>query len=163
MLWGDGVPESGETIFPYFLAGSQGRIIQLMFDEGLLAFKGGPIGLNQKVVIVQGSWLEAGTVLKMQSISLANREGGDVEGVFCPQPWVSILCKISDIPDEPKDMDYFMGMYSDQYPGLDHFWQQNSYGLANLEGSAAFSWFVLPHPREYYLQGGNLDWWTAAA
>ena len=53
-------------------------------------------------------------------------------------------------------------MYSLDYPGLDHYWQQQSYDLVNLEGSGAFGWYVLPHPRNYYLPGGNLDWWKAA-
>jgi hypothetical protein len=162
ILWGDGSAESGETREAYFLTGEQGKAIRIIVDEKLLASQGGSTALNQKRVVVQGSWLETGSLVNVQAISLVKSETGGIQGVYGSQPWISILCKFSDIPDEPKDMGYFVGMYSGQYPGLDHFWRQNSYELANLEGSSAFGWYVLPHPRSYYLPGGNLDWWKAA-
>ena len=162
IIWGDGPPVTQESKIAYFLTQTQGKTINLIIENGLFASKGGPAAFNHKKVVLQGSWLEMGSSLWVQLISLAPGEEQGIEGVYGPQPWVSILCKFADIPDEPKDMEYFMGMYSDQYPGLDHFWRQNSYDQANLEGSSAFGWYILPHPRSYYLPGGNLDWWTAA-
>jgi hypothetical protein len=162
ILWGDGDPESGFITTKYFLSTTQDKLIQLKMDEGLLIPHGEAISLNHKSVVVQGAWVETGRILNVQTLALANGEGRGVEGVYGPQPWVSILCKFADVQDEPKDMAYFMGMYSAQYPGLDHFWRQNSYELANLAGSSAFGWYVLPHQRSYYLPNGNLDWWTAA-
>jgi hypothetical protein len=137
-------------------------MIQLIFSEDLLNYMGGPTGLNRKAVIVQGIWQVRGQSLLVQTISLAEGERADPQGVYGPQPWVSILCKFSDISDEPNDLTFFKDMYSSDYPGLDHFWRQNSYDLANLEGSGAFGWYELPYPRDHYLPGGNLDWDAAA-
>jgi hypothetical protein len=162
-VWGDGAPGSGETRISYFLSTTQFDNIQLIIDEGLLASEGGPITLNQKVVIVQGTWQVVGKSMLVQSLTLAKGETVGPEGIYGSQPWVSILCKFSDVPAEPNNLAYFQEMYSADYPGLDHYWQQQSYGLANLEGSGAFGWYVLPHPRNDYLPGGNLDWEKAAA
>ncbi len=164
VLWGDGSQGSGETHTEYFLTTTRNQHIHLMIDHGLWASLGGPIGLNQKSVVVEGSWLDHGSILHVQSITLANTGQGSPQGVYGPQPWVSILCKFLNNPIEPKDVAYFKGMYSSEYPGLDHFWRQNSYDLANLEGSGVSGWYVLPHAHDYYVPpGGTLDWWTIAA
>jgi hypothetical protein len=163
VLWGDGVEGSGEKQEAYFLVASQADPVRLVVSDDQLYAAGGVLGLNRRQVVVQGTWLEEGERLLVQSVALALGEQAGPEGIFGPQPWVSILCKFRDVPDEPNDLNYFQQMYSADYPGLDHFWRQNSYELANLEGSGAYGWFVLPHDRAYYLPGGNLDWWTAAA
>jgi len=162
VLWGDGDEGSGETQQAYFLVASQAHPLRLVFTDDQLSAAGGALGLNRQQVVVQGTWLEEGERLLVQSVALSLGEQMGPEGIFGPQPWVSILCKFRDVPDEPNDLNYFQQMYSVDYPGLDHFWRQNSYELANLEGSGAFGWYVLPHDRAYYLPGGNLDWWTAA-
>jgi M6 family metalloprotease-like protein len=163
ILWGDGAPGTGETSTQYMLATNQGAIVRLVISDEALASPGGPISLDGKQVEVQGTWLDGENSLLVRSIRLAQGVKSGVDGVYGPQPWVSILCKFSDVTDEPRDKAYFEGMYSSEYPGLDHFWQQNSYGLVNLQGSGVFGWVVLPHIRDYYLPGGNLDWWKAAA
>ncbi len=162
VVWGDATPGSGETYTDYFLS-TQNQTIRLVAGEEMLAPLGGPVGLNRQNVVVQGAWLDNEQTMRVEAISLVNGAQASPQGVYGPKPWISILCKFADYPDEPKDKPYFVNMYSDQYPGLDHFWRQNSYELANLEGSAVAGWFVLPHERAYYLPGGNLDWWTAAA
>ena len=162
-IWGDGNQASTDSQIAYYLSTVQNGNIKLIIPDELLISKGGPITLNRKAVIVQGVWQEMGKAMLVEGLTLKTGEATDPDGIFGPQPWVSILCKFSDVPAEPNDLEYFQNMYSTQYPGLDHYWQQQSYNLANLEGSGAFGWYVLPHPRSYYLPGGNLDWWTAAA
>jgi len=39
----------------------------------------------------------------------------------CNQPYVSILCKFSDVAVEPKNLAFFQGMYASTFPGLDHY------------------------------------------
>ena len=162
IVWGDGIQGSTETQITYFLSAQQMDLIQLMISEDLATSVGGPIGLNRKQVNVQGLWQETGKVLLVQTISMAEGELKAPEGVFGPQPWVSILCKFRDYADEPNNLGYFKDMYSMEYPGLDHFWRQNSYDLANLEGSDAFGWYVLPQNRDYYVYNNQLDWGRAA-
>jgi hypothetical protein len=163
ILWGDGNLGSGDTRTSYFLSTDQNNTIQLIVNEKLLSTMGGSTGLNKKAIMVQGMWQITGQSMLVQTITLASGEQAGTEGIYGPQPWVSILCKFSDYAIEPKNRQYFQEMYSSNYPGLDHFWQQNSYDLANLDGSDAFGWYTLPHDRAYYLPGGNLDWWRIAS
>ncbi len=161
-IWGDGSPGSDETRTAYYLSTGQNKMIELTIGEELLVSMGGPTALNRQTVIVQGTWLDAGSDFQVQWLTLYEGETPEPEGIYGPQPWVSILCKFSDYADEPNDLTYFRGMYSSAYPGLDHYWREQSYDLANLQGSGAYGWYVLPQPRAYYLPGGNFDWWTAA-
>ena len=162
ILWGDGNQGSGDATTSYFLATEQKTTVKLIISEDLLSSIGGPVGLNRKPVTVQGMWQTVGQAMLVQTIALADGKHSGTEGIYGPQPWVSILCKFKDVAAEPNDLAYFEEMYSSVYPGLDHFWRQNSYELANLEGSAAFGWYTLPYERAHYLPGGNLDWDAAA-
>lgn len=74
------------------------------------------------------------------------------------QPWISVLCKFKDISDEPRTPSYFQDMYGSSYPRLDHFWREISYSTLNINGSKAVSkWYLLPHPRAYYIYDMNGD------
>ncbi len=66
------------------------------------------------------------------------------------QPWISILCKFSDVSTEPRNLSYFQGMYSSSYPGLDYYWREVSYDKANVAGSSAVAWVTMPHPVSHY-------------
>ncbi len=71
--------------------------------------------------------------------------------------WLSILCKFSDIPDEPKSLDYFIEMYGENYGELDHYWRELSFDKINLQNSGAVGWYTLPQPLDYYLYDENGD------
>ncbi|MBE9548765.1 MAG: VCBS repeat-containing protein [Proteobacteria bacterium] len=73
------------------------------------------------------------------------------QGFSGSKPFVSILCKFSDVADEPRDLAYFNGMYSNTPGGMDHYWRENSYAAINVEGSTAIDWVVLPGTRESYI------------
>ena len=163
ILWGDGNQGSGDTRISYFLSTEQNEhypadhqrgIVKLQWVDRLVS--------TESRSSVQGMWQVAGQSMLVQTITLADGEQAGPQGIYGPQPWVSILCKFKDVPDEPNNLDYFKEMYSTVYPGLDHFWRQNSYDLANLEGSGAYGWYTLPQNRAHYLPGGNLDWDAAA-
>ena len=70
-------------------------------------------------------------------------------------PWITVLCKFPDIPDEPYDLNYYQGMYSSEYPGLDHFWREVSNNTINLSGSTAVGWYTLPRTSNDYLSPFN--------
>ncbi|CAB1084824.1 hypothetical protein D1AOALGA4SA_12332 [Olavius algarvensis Delta 1 endosymbiont] len=66
-------------------------------------------------------------------------------------PWVTIMCKFSDIADEPEDRAYFLGMYGDTEPGLNHYWQEQSYDTADITGSTVGTdWYTLPETELHY-------------
>jgi M6 family metalloprotease-like protein len=162
-IWGDGMEGLGEIRLIYFLFSPHYGNIRLIINGDELTSNGGLAALNRKTVSVQGAWQAGNKSFLVQDVSLVEVKKGSTEGIYGPQPWVSILCKFADVENEPNDLEYFQGMYAPEYPGLNHYWQQQSYELANLEGSGAYGWFVLPHPRDYYLPGGNLDWEKAAS
>lgn len=139
-VWGDAPQDSGETRMAHFLFSAIYGNIQLVIDRDLLTSQGGPLAFNHQKVTVQGVWQEVGKSLLVQSMILVKGEVNSPEGIYGSQPWVSILCKFSDITDEPNNLQYFQEMYSADYPGLDHYWRQQSYDLTSRERSAAYGW-----------------------
>lgn len=74
------------------------------------------------------------------------------------QPWVTVLCKFSDISIEPKNLAYFGTMLSNGTGRLDNYWREASYNKVSIAGSVAYGWFTLPHPRSYYVPAtGSAD------
>ena len=74
--------------------------------------------------------------------------GGAVSG---SQPWVSILCKFSDISAEPQNLAFFSGMYANSPGGLDHYWREVSYDKIDVVGSVAIDWVTLPGNQTSYI------------
>ncbi len=74
-------------------------------------------------------------------------------------PWVNLLCKFKDVATVPTT-DY-NALFSATYPGVDHFWRQNSYNAVTLTGTTTDTmWRELPQPRSYYVPAtgyANLD------
>lgn len=75
------------------------------------------------------------------------------------QPWVSVLCKFSDVAAEPFTPTRNLALFGSSYPGLDDYFRKMSYDNINLNGTAISShWYKLPHTRSFYVSGGaNLD------
>lgn len=162
VVWGDGGPGSSETKADYYLTTNQHDIIQLVVNPDLLLSQGGGANLTKKQVIVQGSWLGGEKLMLVHSISLAKGQISSIQGVYGSQPWISLMCKFSGNTSEPRNLAYFQGMFSSVYPGLDHYWREVSYNLANLLGSGAAGWYTLPYPRTHYISGGSFDLGAAA-
>ncbi len=78
----------------------------------------------------------------------AGRSSPDV--VSGSYPYVSIMCKFSGNPSEPQNLGFFLNMYANVWPGLDHYWRRQSYGMVDVVGSDAVGWFDLPHSQSHY-------------
>lgn len=164
IVWGDGSAQDPRAVERYFLMPGAGQSVELII-EPKVSGSTSLLALNRQKVILQGTWLEQGErdAVRVEWIQLDESEMKEPEGIFGPQPWVSVMCKFADYADEPKDLAYFQGMYSSEYPGLDHYWREQSFDLANLEGSGAFGWYTLPYSREHYVPpSGYMDWGAAA-
>ena len=103
ILWGDPHPQSEErTQRRVLLAEDDGTVSRLQVSDELLA--GGVLRWNDKRVRVfpaEGANARAEEGLAVQALRLL--EGGEaLGGVAGSQPWISILCKFSDIADEPR-------------------------------------------------------------
>lgn len=166
VLWGDPPQGAGTGEVLYALATGEGTF-PLLLPPGVSLPPGGALALNRQTVTVQGRW--EGEAIQVASVTpVAPAPGGAPQGLIGSQPWVSVMCKFSDIPAEPRTLAYFQGMYSDVFPGLDHYWRQTSYDNIDLIGSTAVGWYTLPQPRSYYVYDNNgdgqpeLDWGRAA-
>ncbi len=160
------------------LSSDDGVVTELSIEPQMLVAAGGARSLDGRSVevlieSVDGVLDKAGGAADARVRSLRLVEGARVvkgaKSVGGAQPWVSILCKFSDVSVEPKPLSYFQAMYASTYPGLDHYWRDISYDKANVSGSTAVAWVTLPHPVSYYesSSGGNtsamLNDCTAAA
>ena len=161
VLWADGQPGTHLNYEEYWLTADDGKMTRLQVEPALLESLGGNLALNGRRVQVQGTWLADGSfhgesVQPEVSARAAAPAKPDVTG---SQPWITLLCKFSDILTETKPVSYFTQMFTSTYPGLDHYWREQSYNLLNVQGSASVShWYTLPHPQSYYqLAGGSMD------
>jgi M6 family metalloprotease-like protein/uncharacterized repeat protein (TIGR01451 family) len=163
VVWGDGPDGASQTILT--LTDDNGRTTVLAMSETVARSLGGVLSFDRKYFTVRGIWAaplgnqSTPTILNVTSLSPAASPGpvapnaGIQAGVIGSRPWVSIMCKFSDYSAEPRDLTYFQGMYANVRPGLDHYWRELSYDTANVAGSNAAGWFVLPHPEAYYNPG----------
>lgn len=151
IIWGDSQPgEEHETHRRLTLTNDAGVVTPLSMSDELL--QGGVFRWNGSLVKVFPA-TEGETAkgeLRVAAIQLLEETllGGGVTG---SQPWVSILCKYSDIAAEPRNLAYFQGMY-DNAPGrLDHYWREVSYDQIDIVGSTAVDWVNLPNPQSSYV------------
>ncbi|MFZ5820838.1 MAG: S-layer homology domain-containing protein [Chloroflexota bacterium] len=158
VLWGDTPNQATET--RYYLHTDKGQILRVNPSEAQIQSLGGAGAANRQWVTVTGtrSAVEGEAVIKPVTLTM---EGGQRKADVNPmvsesQPWVTIMCKFSDIPTEPRDLSYFQGMYDAAWPSLDHYWRELSYDAINLTGSGAFGWFTLPNPRSFYIQESQM-------
>ena len=154
VLWNDPQPADLPTAdAAYLLRNDAGRSIRLYLSADLLRFLGDVLAFDRRRVTVAGRWL-SDQAIEVESVRLdpaADPTTPAPDDIVGPQPWVSVLCKFADVPAEPQDQPYFEEMYSSAYPGLDHHWREESFDIANVTGSAALGWYVLPQPRSYYV------------
>lgn len=157
VVWGDGQPGTAPVAPLYRLTDENGRIYHLQFANTTHP----ATTLQNQQVTVEGQVLPTRApfgevVFQVSGIeSVSRTPDGDYNNIVGPQPWVSVLCKFSDYPYESRGLDYFLNMYSSEYPGMDHYWRESSYDTMNLEGSTAVNWYTLPHTRGHYVDDVN--------
>lgn len=159
-VWGS-VQEPGQKeVMRSWLARPNQERIELFFAE------------NHAVEIPQG-WIGKQVEVSGEFMSLANgKQGLEVDQISIREfgtlsvsstyigntPWVTVLCKFKDIPDEPKPASFFSAMYGIEYPKLVAYWKEVSYNQVNLANSSATpAWNVLPQNQAYYLYDNNGD------
>ncbi len=167
IVWGDSRDESSIV---YTLTDEKGQETMLQLDETVAKKLGGVLKFNGKYVNVQGilatpsstgatfsqksdSTPSQPAVLNVLSISLApspQLRAPTIDGVAVAElvsgskPWVTLMCKFSDIAAEPNDRAYFLGMYSDTKPGLNHYWKELSFNTININGSTVGTgWYTI--------------------
>jgi len=145
-----------------YLMDEAGQGTEVAAPAGLLAAQGGPLRLNGRRVTVTGDLLPASgarrvPLLRARAIAPApgprfNLTMASVEG---PQRYVLILCRFSDRPDaDPRPKSTYQQWMGSAYPGLDHYWRENSEGRVGITTSIVGP-FVLPRPESAYVPPGE--------
>ncbi|QBB71977.1 hypothetical protein ELE36_17295 [Pseudolysobacter antarcticus] len=159
LVWGDAAPDAIDRTSPLLvtLVTDDGRRIALdpararRAAGDLYRLQGKRIAVMPAQLLADKTQPELLAVESMVPIDAAIDAMNAPNAVIGTQAWVSILCKFSDNVTEPKDLTYFGNMLSNQSGRLDDYWRTVSYGKVNVAGSMAYGWFVLPHPRAFYI------------
>jgi hypothetical protein len=163
LSWGDPRPGGAVARAPMVasLMLPDGSSFRLDLTEGMIEAVGGPtaaFGRRIQVLVDRGAALTGDGAVRPWAVRVVGTDGSQPDVVSGSQPWVSIMCKFSDVPGEPADLSFFRGMYANTWPGLDHYWRSQSYDMVDVVGSDAVGWFDLPHSSTYYEDlsaGGN--------
>ncbi len=67
------------------------------------------------------------------------------------RPYAIILCKFSDLPDEPLPVSRYEAMYASSFGGADDFYREVSDGRINIQGTRIYGWYTLPRARSSYV------------
>jgi M6 family metalloprotease-like protein len=165
-LWVHPVGGNGPETVRYELVDERGHGTELELKPGLAARWGGPPGVKGRKVRVEGSPVDGGR-LRVRSIEpAAGATAAQASTVqIGPHPFVTVLCKFSDIAEEPYPMaTYIKWTTGTTYPSLDHYWRELSYNQMNVSGSIVVGWYTLPYPLSHYVPGdGTVDISSMAA
>ena len=154
LAWG--TPAPGEIQAKAMVASlrlDDGSRVNLDISEEHLSALGGPMAAYGRRVRIQvpadGGDLGS-SIVRPLAIEAADGGAPGPDRAAGSYPYVSLMCKFSNIPLPPEGLSYFQNMYANVYPGLDHYWRRQSYNTVNVVGSTAAGWFTLPHTQEYY-------------
>jgi M6 family metalloprotease-like protein len=162
VLWVDPAPGHGPDTPRYELVDGRGHGTELELSPGVADRWGGPRGLDRRKVRVEGSPVADGRI-RVGSINPASRvtpaqDPGWGTVQTGPHPFVTILCKFSDIATEPFPIaTYKQWTTGTTYPSLDHYWRELSYNQMDVSGSILVGWYTLPHPLSYYSTATRWD------
>ncbi len=152
----------------YFVTDEADGATEVFLPPDLIWSARGLSGTMPHRVGLRGEWIESGGRKGLRVSSYKQLEDARADGRGTgkaaasastksgPQPWLVILCKFPDVSAEPKSIGYYQNLFGSNFPGLDHFWREVSYGAINLANSRVAGWYVLPHPRSYYVYGNPL-------
>jgi len=155
LAWGTPAPGGTQSkAMAASLRLDDGSRVSLEIGEEHLSALGGPMAAYGSRVRI---WLPAdggnlgSSIVHPLAIEAAESGAPGPDRAAGSYPYVSLMCKFSDISLPPEGLSYFQNMYGNSYPGLDHYWRRQSYNMVNVVGSAAAGWFTLPHTQAYYV------------
>ena len=154
LAWG--TPAPGEIQAKAMVASlrlDDGSRVNLDISEEHLSALGGPMaayGRRVRVQLPADGGDPDSSIVRPSAIEASEGGAPGPSRAAGSYPYVSLMCKFSDIPVPPEGLSYFQNMYSNAYPGLDHYWRRQSYNTVNVLGSTAAGWFTLPHTQAYY-------------
>ncbi len=187
-IWVDDFKNPENSYKRYVLRDDEGHLIELDISEDLIRKSGGLSALHLKRVKIEAAPSVGRSLTNAakqavsvrvifpddQSRDIKNRSMNgpnasaltlSTQAVTGSQPYATILCKFSDIHKNPEKKRYYDELMGPDYPGMDHYFREVSYGSIDLTGSQTFGWYTLPETLAYYTvnQDQLTDDCTAAA
>jgi hypothetical protein len=137
----------------YYLMDGRGGQIPLKLDDSLLPAGGLPALLGKQVTVAGWYSTDSGDELLVERLAVEPRRRG--AGPLAPQlgarKYVTILARFADSTQvTPQPRSLYAGQMSDTWPGLGHYWKEQSYGQMSLTGSVVLDWVNLPHNKAHY-------------
>jgi len=164
VVWGTRGAHNELAHVGLFLVDEHGDATELRATEGELAPFGGVLGLNGRRLTVTGDLSTArapGATPTLRVRSITPRQGpaaAVLAGVATgPKAYLILVCRFPDQPPEPTDAATLARWLGSAYPGLDHFWRENSENRLSIVASFAGP-YTLPRPTAAYQAAtGNAD------
>jgi M6 family metalloprotease-like protein len=154
----------------HVLVDVEGRFTRLVADDAVLRAANGPGALNRRRVTVSGALLPgapapgvpSAPTLRVVSVRALEPAAAPAAGDFSGsvslgvRPYVMLLCKFSDMPDEPRPKSWYDALLGSSRPNMTHYYDEMSSGRLSLAGSVAVGWFTLPKRYvDYFPNGGD--------
>ena len=173
VMWGDDIALQEEPLIQYILLKDSGESVYLDFSDEVIDTYGDPSLLQGERIRVKGdthtgtflstegeeSVMEVSSFSAVTEVPMQEDRPMYQEPLTGSQSWYALPCKFADKPQEPTDPSYFETIMRNEYPYLDDYWREVSYGKINLEGSGAASqWYTMPENRSEYFYDWGVPW-----
>lgn len=173
VMRGDPPPDSGLPHQDFaLLQGDDGRIIELQTDIATAAaLRGKQVeisGVSSSILdpALQGFASESFYVESIREVTLAGASSlAGAQDVTGSLPWVTLLCRFADSTHiTPRSPAWYQGLFANSWGGVDHYWRQMSYDLANIAdpNQADYNvkgWYNLPFGKSYYMSNATTPNW----
>lgn len=173
IMRGDPPPDSGLPHQDFvLLQQNAGRITELQLDlSTAMALHGKQvevIGLSSTMIdpALQGITSESFYVESIHEITPAGASSLEsTQDGTGSLPWVTLLCRFIDSAHiTPNPPEWYQGLFANSWGGVDHYWRQMSYDLANIEDPDlpdynVKGWYNLPFAKSYYMSSANIPNW----
>lgn len=143
-----------------YLVDAGGNATELHATSEELAPLGGLLRLNGRRLSVTGDLLtarEPGAVptLRVRTITpLGGSPAALASAELGARAYVTLVCRFPDEPAEPNGLATLRGWMGAAYPGLDHYWRENSENRVSIEAAFAGP-YTLPQPSAAYKAPGG--------
>jgi M6 family metalloprotease-like protein len=167
----NGDPPAGSDIPPQrlvLLTTDTGEVVELSLSAGQSKpVTGQRVEVAGKVLVAaapQGQGGPPRTIVGVDVLQVIDESQILSPTVSGAVPWVNVLCRFSDSTGEPPHpLAWFDPLFTNTYPGLDHYWRQISYDTVNIAGTMSYGWYTLPNPRSYYVPNNSANLGQLAA
>jgi Gametolysin peptidase M11 len=173
IMRGDPPPNSGLPHQDFvFLQQDDGRIIELQIDLATASALNGKqveiSGVASTMIdrALQGIASESFYVESAHEITpLGAATLAGTQDITGSRPWVTLLCRFADSPHiTPHPPEWYQGLFVNSWGGIDHYWRQMSYDLANIDDPNlpdynVKGWYNLPFGKSYYMTNVTTPEW----